>query len=258
MPTLGWWRAGVRVPAHSSPPPPPSLAHHINDSPCHSSLSLSPSTAAAPVPVPATPWLSAMDHEADGARCYELTNFSILQDSTWGGRQGAGERLRAMLRPPTPLLLPPSTPQPFSRQHLSPQRDTTPARAPSRGNLKNKTSAGLFKVCITSRDSVHHSCTPRNMTQMSLVSAWMLTVGCCCRCSVTAGLPPPSHSTLSGVLRYLTRHTSHVTRHTSHVTHAPRVTRHNLPPVFSPTSSSFVAVPLPLTRSGTKVVAPPT
>ena len=96
--------------------------------------------------------MSSMDLEAEGARYYELTDYNILHESTWGGGQGAGDRLRAMLRPRTPLLLPASPPLPLSRQRAFPgrlvelQADEPAASGPSRENLKSITSAGLFKV----------------------------------------------------------------------------------------------------------------
>ena len=91
MPTLGWWRAGVRVPVIASPPPSSALA--AQDVPLQhaSSSSLSEMAAAAPAASSgATPWMSAMDLEAEGARYYELTNYNILHESTWGGGGGCG------------------------------------------------------------------------------------------------------------------------------------------------------------------------
>ena len=68
-----------------------------------------------------------MDHEADGARNYDLTNYNILLDATWGddGDSAAGERLRQMLQPPPPPLLPPSppTPLPVTQNHDCVEQD---------------------------------------------------------------------------------------------------------------------------------------
>jgi hypothetical protein len=195
MPTLGWWRAGVRVPALA--PPPLSSAPsgcHGQDLPLQHVSSSSPSEMAAAAPAassgaaPATPWMSSMDLEADGARYYELTNYNILHESTWGGREGAGDRLRAILRPRTPLLLPASPPLPLSRESAVPRRlqnaDERAASGSSRENLKSVTSAGLSKVlnmtnclaceadltCVVAgarrRQRLHHTCSPRSAVRL--------------------------------------------------------------------------------------------
>lgn len=96
-----------------------------------------------------------MDHEADGARNYDLTNYNILLDATWGddGDSAAGERLRQMLQPPPPPLLPPSppTPLPLTHNHDCVEQDVQKesrlqSRAASRALLKDRTAAGLFKA----------------------------------------------------------------------------------------------------------------
>jgi hypothetical protein len=164
MPTLGWWKAGVRVPA------PPALSSSFpsssptagNTVPNAAQLSEGLCEAAAAA-APATQWLSSMNHEADGARNYDLTNYNILLESTWGGDQAAGERLRAMLKlsqplPPPPLL-PASPPLPPTLVYnqiptgVDAQQGAgagaAQTRAPSRASLKDRTSAGLFKVGVT-------------------------------------------------------------------------------------------------------------
>jgi hypothetical protein len=152
MPTLGWWRAGVRVPVPAQPTSP-SATSNCNNAEIHppqaSSLSSSSEAAA--------PWLGAMDHEAAGARNYELTNYNILHESTWGGGQGAADRLRALLAPPSPPLLPavPPSPLPLARENRVLSGVTEEKRAASKGNLRDMTSAGLFKVCATKN---HGSC----------------------------------------------------------------------------------------------------
>ena len=143
MPTLGWWRAGVRVPAPAPPAAPCSASIGDNTEiqpPQPSSASLLSGAAA--------PWLSAMNHEAAGGRNYELTNYNILHDSTWGGGQGAADRLRALLAPAPPLLLPavPPSPLPMARENRASSGQTEEKRAASRGELREMTAAGLFKV----------------------------------------------------------------------------------------------------------------
>ncbi len=148
MPTLGWWRAGVRVPA------PTTSLFHAGGNP--DAPAQQPSDTAA-----AAAWLSSMDHEAEGARNFDLTNYNILLDSTWGGdsENAAGQRLRQMLQPqPPPPLLPPSPPplRPLTRNQectgQNAQNDAHAAqmRAASRASLKDRTSAGLFKASVSS------------------------------------------------------------------------------------------------------------
>jgi hypothetical protein len=113
-----------------------------------------------------------MDHEADGARNYDITNYNVLLDSTWGGdgTSAAGDRLRQMLHlqpPPTllppflPLLMPMSRHQDRSQQSVEQETRADQSRAASRLRLKDRTSAGLFKVSCSSmmHRTYHH---PRN------------------------------------------------------------------------------------------------
>jgi hypothetical protein len=154
MPTLGWWRAGIRVPAtHFRRTSPPADA--------------SQQTAAAGTPAPdRTQWLSAMDHEAPCARFYELTNYNILQESTWGGGEGARDHLRSILAPNSPLpqlsdmQLTSRVENNHMQQPEQPEgRQAAVRTSSSRDNLKEKTSAGLSKV--------HYECCMMSSTRHS-------------------------------------------------------------------------------------------